>query len=521
MPTEYCLRPQRPHRAAPMWTTLTINTALVAMGIFATTSCSGDGGPTAVATVASVSAEAGDHQVSTVGTVLADSLAVLVTNAGGDGVANVAVTWTPSSRSGTPNTHSVVTNANGIAKIAWTLGTSPGTDSMTAAVHGISSVFTATARVGAAAQLTVVSGNRVVEAAAASTLPPLIVAVTDQYGNPVPAVAVTWAVTAGGGSLASASTTTDAFGQATNTWTLGSVGSGTLNTVTASVTATDAGHTIGAVTFTTMAGYPPPQLVTEMPFTFQDAHSGWPILTSRIQGYLAPLLLDLGASANYISDSWLTNQGIAGTNLNIQIGTVTQSIVVYRQELGIVAGVAVGILGAPTLSHFDWVVDGPKDSVSLYAQPSQRGSQPTWLPSGVTLADCMPMQLDAYQKVFFPTQVNGVSVHSMFDSGSRTTDMNLAAATALGLDTLTSPNVHPAPFPYYLGSSSNPARWEVTGVTVTVGTHRLAVDSILIFNDLPRETSPSDAELDLGTGAFSDRKLFVSYSSGNVCIGQP
>lgn len=62
---------------------------------------------------------------------------------------------------------------------------------------------------------------------------PLLVRVSDQRGQPMSGVPVTWSVTAGGGSLSPASTTTTASGEATSTWMLGT--SVEQNTATATV----------------------------------------------------------------------------------------------------------------------------------------------------------------------------------------------------------------------------------------------------------------------------------------------
>jgi hypothetical protein len=224
------------------------------LGLLAVTACGESSGVTGTASVASVTASAGNLQTATVGTLLSDSLAVLVADANGAGLANVTVTWTPNAVGGTPSGTQVVTNANGIAKIAWTLGTIPGTDSMTAAVNGIHTIFIATATVGAPAHITVISGNGL-NSAPGSTLPPLSAKVGDVYGNPVPNVTVTWAVTAGGGSLTNTTTTTDVNGLATNTWTLGSVGGGAVNTVSATVA--NVSGTVTPATFTATAGLSP------------------------------------------------------------------------------------------------------------------------------------------------------------------------------------------------------------------------------------------------------------------------
>lgn len=62
---------------------------------------------------------------------------------------------------------------------------------------------------------------------------PLQVEVDDAYGNAVPGIAVTWTVTAGGGSLGTGMTTTNASGRTSVVWTVGPA-SGT-QTVSASI----------------------------------------------------------------------------------------------------------------------------------------------------------------------------------------------------------------------------------------------------------------------------------------------
>ena len=101
----------------------------------------------------------------------------------------------------------------------------------------------------------------------------------------------------------------------------------------------------------------------------------------------------------------------------------------------------IGLLGNTVLAHYDIVFDSPKRRVRLYARPlSSADTQPHdgigWLPPGVMRTDCFPMEIDKQQRVFFPIQVNGHPLHSMFDSGSKTTNINLAAARVLGIDTV-------------------------------------------------------------------------------------
>jgi Big-like domain-containing protein len=71
---------------------------------------------------------------------------------------------------------------------------------------------------------------------------PLVVAVSDQNGNPLPNAKVSWQVTSGGGTVADTTSTTDASGIARTTYTAGA------RPGAASIVATTAG--IWTTTFT-------------------------------------------------------------------------------------------------------------------------------------------------------------------------------------------------------------------------------------------------------------------------------
>ena len=120
--------------------------------------------------------------------------------------------------------------------------------------------------VGPATQLVMVSGNDQTGQAGAALANPFVVETRDANSNPAPGVAVTFAVTSGGGSLSnSQSQTTGANGRASVTLTLGAAPSG--NTVTATsvglsgspvlftATGTQAPVNVPAIaTFTPMSG---------------------------------------------------------------------------------------------------------------------------------------------------------------------------------------------------------------------------------------------------------------------------
>jgi adhesin/invasin len=191
----------------------------------------------------------------TVGTSLSLALAptVRVVDNTGNGVPNVALSFTPSN-SGTLNgfaSVSTVTDANGIATAGiWTLGTTAGTNTVFAKASPLPNspiTFTATGVAGPAALLAPVAGD----GQSAPIAQPVAIKpqarVTDRFGNPVAGVAVVFAVQSGGGSVSGANQMTDANGLATvGSWTLGaSVGT---NTLAASVPGS-----LSAITFTATA----------------------------------------------------------------------------------------------------------------------------------------------------------------------------------------------------------------------------------------------------------------------------
>lgn len=70
---------------------------------------------------------------------------------------------------------------------------------------------------------TIVSGDSATATVSSALSAPLVVQVSDQNGNPLSGVPVSWSVISGSGTLSADSTTTDATGQASVTWTLGAL----------------------------------------------------------------------------------------------------------------------------------------------------------------------------------------------------------------------------------------------------------------------------------------------------------
>ncbi len=142
---------------------------------------SGAGSPTDVAI------HGGQSQTGEVGTQLAQPLRVLVTDALGNGVPGETVTWTVTSGGGSLSAPTSTTDASGIAAIAWTLGTTAGTQTVAATRAGLAGspvTFTAAASPGApsAATSTITASPTTIPADGTSTSA-ITAQLKDAYGN--------------------------------------------------------------------------------------------------------------------------------------------------------------------------------------------------------------------------------------------------------------------------------------------------------------------------------------------------
>lgn len=210
------------------------------------------------ATPTALAVSAGNGQSGFVTAPLGTDLQAALTDANGLAVVGAPVVWTVTSGGGTLSidsvtTDTVTTDSYGISTVKWTLGNTPGAQSVTAAVAGsptISGTYTATAVMPTFA---IESGNNQTAAAKDTVTDPIAVLVTDANGDPVKDVAVDFTVASGGGFLGDSAATvtalTDSKGIASAVWVLGpTIGA---QTVTAKVAG-------GApVTFTAIATVPP------------------------------------------------------------------------------------------------------------------------------------------------------------------------------------------------------------------------------------------------------------------------
>ena len=182
---------------------------------------------------------AGAGQSSMVGTPVPSPISLTVEDAGFNPIPGVDVTFSVATGGGSITGANQTTDANGVVTLgSWTLGTTTGSQSITAAVTGLAGTPTVTATATAAAPATVAiqSGDGQTWAVGAASPNRPTVRVTDAFGNAVAGATVTFSPGAGSGSVLGSPATTDVNGDASVAWSLGQSGN---NTLAASATGTN------------------------------------------------------------------------------------------------------------------------------------------------------------------------------------------------------------------------------------------------------------------------------------------
>ncbi|UCG87269.1 MAG: hypothetical protein JSW71_01615 [Gemmatimonadota bacterium] len=190
----------------------------------------------------------GNNQQDIVGQLLAEDLVVRLEDQSGNTMANQTVSFTVVQGGGTVGSASVTTDGDGLASTTWTLGSTAGAQEVRAAVPDASptATFSASALADSPSSVAASAGNQQQGFVGYPLDASPAVTVSDQFGNPVAGVEVTFAVTVGGGSVTGPIDTTGVDGTAAvGSWILGSAGT---NNLTATVTGS--GLTGNPVTFT-------------------------------------------------------------------------------------------------------------------------------------------------------------------------------------------------------------------------------------------------------------------------------
>lgn len=159
---------------------------------------------------------------------LADSVAAVVRDVYGNPVPGTAVVWTVKQGGGTVSPGTSTTGSTGVARTRWTLGGQVDSLQVIEAAAGLTlkTQFTANGRVPSDAVVVKVSGDAQTDTAGQILPQPLVVRVQRADGTPVAGIPVTFTLPAGSGSVTPATSVSNAAGQVSVQWTLGT-GAGT------------------------------------------------------------------------------------------------------------------------------------------------------------------------------------------------------------------------------------------------------------------------------------------------------
>ena len=175
----------------------------------------------------------GDEQEGPAGGPLAEPFVVSVLDQNGDPLTGTTVTFGVTAGGGTLSATADTTDENGRAAATLTLGSNPGGNTVEIRVAGLNRTTFTALGVAIPRTLSRVSGDQQ-QGAPGTMLPaPFVVSVLDQNGTALAGAAVTFAVTAGEGTLSAPTATTDANGRASSILTLGNLPGA--STVTVSV----------------------------------------------------------------------------------------------------------------------------------------------------------------------------------------------------------------------------------------------------------------------------------------------
>lgn len=166
----------------------------------------------------------GDGQNGSAGAPLRDPLIVKVVDRSGDPIERQRVAFSLEDQLvGASVTPEATTDTAGEARATWVLGSTVGTQAVTARVVGSDNLearFQAEAGAAQAARLEYVSGDGQTTAVGTGVPNALVVRITDPFGNPVPGVEVQWEPESG--SVDPGTSVTGPTGETETSWVLGS-----------------------------------------------------------------------------------------------------------------------------------------------------------------------------------------------------------------------------------------------------------------------------------------------------------
>ena len=322
------------------------------------------------AAAAQIAIWSGNGQSATVGTAVGAVPTVFVADQFGNAVSGTSVTFAVTGGGGSGTGLTTTSNASGFASVgSWTLGTVVGVNSMSATSAGLTGsplTFTATGTVGAATQIVKTAGDAQTATAGSAVATAPSATVRDQFGNGVPGVSVTFAVTGGGGTVnPTTPILTNASGVAQVTsWTLGTVAGAN------SLSATSGGLTGSPLTFTATGNPGAATTIAKFGGDLQTDSIG-KTLTTALQVRVTDAL------GNAVSGIVVTWAGTGGASLATPTSATNASGVASNTiTLGNTAGAqgatatAAGLSGSP-LSFSATATAGNATTIALNAGNAQ------------------------------------------------------------------------------------------------------------------------------------------------------
>jgi adhesin/invasin len=312
-----------------------------------------------------LTAVSGDDQAAAVNSVLADSLVVLASDAGGNPVSGVTVTWTPQG-GGSISPGAVVTGNDGRAAALRVLGGAAGQQTAQAAADGLAGspvTFVHTALASAPSALIKVSGDSQAAPAGFEVAEDLVVRLTDQDGNGIGGRPVTWVKGLGGGPTDPETSTTDPSGFARTRWTLGTSAGTNNNTVTAVFSG------LPPILFTASASADVPSKLTLVSGDNQSGVAGQPLAN--------PLVVKVTDANNNpvenVSVDWTPNVG--GSVSTPTSATDANGVAQMIRTLGATPGAytttaAVAQLNAPALTFTSTATPAQAAKIVIVTQPA-------------------------------------------------------------------------------------------------------------------------------------------------------
>ena len=274
---------------------------------------------------------------------------VIVRDALGNPVANVTVNFNVTAGGGIIIGGTQVTGANGIATVtSWTFGTIAGPNTVVASATGLPNVTFNATTTGIPTQVTLFNGNNQIAVSGTAVQTPPSVRVTDGNGQGVGGVAVTFAVTNGGGSVTGASPVTDATGVATvGSWTLGSGLTNSLSATVASVAGSPVVFSATSASQIVVTTQPPANTTSGVNFTVVvELRAANGTLLVPINGHALTIGIQSGGGTLNAGSTLTTVNtvgGIATFNVNIVGGAGLRILVITAPNLPSVATSSVTI----------------------------------------------------------------------------------------------------------------------------------------------------------------------------------